>query len=97
MISYNDEKKFKKIMKKKSNEPEGGQVETDKWPLALARPWGLATVLSVRRRRVSFDGNRQIAKNENARGAPSPEIPQTTGWGELARPWASRQLVDEIF
>ena len=52
-------------MKKKSNEPEGGQVETDKWPLALARPWGLATVLSVRRRRVSFDGNRQIAKNEN--------------------------------
>ena len=74
-----------------------GQVETDKWPLALARPWGLATVLSVRRRRVSFDGNRQIAKNENARGAPSPEIPQTTGWGELARPWASRQLVDEIF
>ena len=72
-------------------------VEPDKWPLALARPWGLATVLSVRRRRVSFDGNRQIAKNENARGAPSPEIPQTTGWGELARPWASRQLVDEIF
>ena len=50
-------------MKKKSNEPEGGQVETDKWPLALARPWGLATVLSVRRRRVSFDGNRQIANH----------------------------------
>ena len=26
---------------------EAGQVETDNWPLALARPWGLATVLSV--------------------------------------------------
>ena len=50
-------------MKKKSNEPEGGQVETDKWPLALARPWGLATVLSVRRGRVSFDGNKQIANH----------------------------------
>ena len=40
---------------------EAGQVETDNWPLALARPWGLATVLSVRRGRVSFDGNKQIA------------------------------------
>ena len=39
-----------------------GQVETDKWPLVLARPWGLAAVLSVRRGRVSADGSRQIAK-----------------------------------
>ena len=33
----------------------GGQVETDKWPLELARPWGLTTsVLSVRRGRLQL-------------------------------------------
>ena len=34
---------------------EAGQVEPDKWPLGLARPWALATsVLSVRRGRLQL-------------------------------------------
>ena len=41
----------------------GGQVETDKWPLVLARPSGQA-VSGVRRGRVSFDGSRQIVNRK---------------------------------
>ncbi len=44
-----------------------GQVETDKWPLALARLGGQAqAVPGVRRGRESFDGFRQIAKKKKS-------------------------------
>ena len=43
----------------------GGQVETDKWPLVLARLRGQAqAVPGVRRGRESFDGFRQIANRK---------------------------------
>ena len=46
----------------------GGQVETDKWPLALARLGGQAqAVPGVRRGRESFDGFKQIANRQRIR------------------------------
>ena len=72
----------------RSSTLSGGQVETDKWPLALARLRGQAqAVLGVRRGRESFDGFRQIAncfperQTPDARRQSEREWPKTKEWG----------------